>query len=708
MIKYKKSIDNIVELTFDMKGQTRNIINHSLVNILTPILNQLDRELKSSQLKGIILTSAKKNFIEGGYIDYLYHATKEDAPNIYRQAEELKQIFRRLESLEVPVVAAINGKTTSTGFELALACHYRVALNASHTLIGFPEVHLGIIPGGGGTGRLIWMIGMKKAFPIIAEGQLFQANEALKMGLVDELVDDADSLIARAKKWILSNQDAQQPWDKKKGSYSAYNVKKPATAEWIAKTSATTITRYKRNFPAITAILDIMVNGIAFDFDTVSKIESRYFTELTLSNTAKNMMQTFWYDLNAVKGGKARPKGYGRFRPRKIGVIGAGEMGSAIAATAAATGLEVVLKDVSKTVAERGKAKACRILEGKALHNEITKAEAERATALIKPTNSVKDFEDCDLVIEAVFENIDIKSKVIRESDNFMDEYAMFASNTSSLSISKLAKETTRPENFIGLKFFNPVETEQLVEVICGTKTSEETIARGIDFVRKLRKIPIVIQDKRGFFTTRVMEAYALEGIALLKDGCLPAVIEQMAVNHGMKKGPLAMMDDMSIANTLKFEELKLKYIEEDYTYHEELKIMREMVNVHQRPGRKSQKGFYDYTEQKTELWSELTTHFHAAQDNQISKKEIIERLMFIQVLEAMRCLDTKVINSVEEVNIGSVYGWGFAAQKGGVLQYVNDYGVEKFLERTKEFCAKYGDRFAPPQNLIDRVEAAQ
>ncbi len=704
MIKYKKGIDNIVELTLDMKGQTRNVINHSIAKTLVPILDQLDEELKSGQLQGVIITSDKQNFVEGGHLDYLYNATKDDAELIYNYSEDLKHIFRRLETLDVPVVAAINGKSMSTGFELALACHHRIALNESHTLIGFPEVHLGFIPGGGGIGRLIWMIGMKKAFPIISEGQLLQAEEAFHLGLVDDLVDDVDELIPKARKWILTHQGITQPWDKKKGGYSAYNVRTPATAEWIAKTSAQTVKRYKRNFPAVTAILDIMVNGIAFDFDTVSKMESRRFAELVLSKTAKNMMRTFWYDLNAIKAGKSRPKGFGRFRPRKIGVIGAGEMGSAIAAISAAAGIEVVLKDVSKTVAERGKTKASRILEKKASENEITSAEAKKAIEYITATNSVKHFDECDLVIEAVFENVAIKSKVIREADNYMDEFAMMASNTSSLSISRLAKETTRPEHFIGLKFFHPAEHERLVEIICGVKTSEETIARAIDFVRSLRKIPIVIQDRRGFFSTRVMEAYAIEGIALLKDGCLPAVIEQTAINHGMKKGPLAMMDDMSIANTLKFEEQKLKYIGDSYWYNDELQILRQMVNDHDRLGKRSQKGFYDYNGHDKQLWSELTTHFHT-EIKPMPKCEIIERLMFVQALEAMRCLDTGVVASVEEVNIGSIHGWGFAAHKGGVLQYVNDYGVNKFLERTKELCAKYGKRFEPPNILIEKAK---
>lgn len=706
MIKYKKNIDNIVILTFDKAGQNTNIINHEISKVLLPVLKKLEEELQKGQLKGVIITSAKKHFLEGGDLDYLYTAKPADAEMIYQKAQDLKSLYRRLERLGVPIVAAINGKASSTGFELTLACHHRIALNRPYTLIGFPETQLGFIPGGGGIGRLIWMIGMKKAFPLVAKGQLLNAMEAFKEGLVDELVENRGDLITQAVKWIETHQNIKQPWDKKKGAYSAYNVKTHATAEWIAQTSAEMVKRYKRNYPAVTAILDIMVSGISFDFDTVSKVESRHFTQLVLSPTAKNMTRTFWYDINAIKKGKTRPKGFGRFRPRQIGVIGSGAMGSAIAAVSAMVGIEVVLKDVSTAIADRGKLKAQRIIAAEVEKNKLTKAEGDKILNLITTTNSVKAFENCDLVIEAVFENVGIKSKVIKDAVNYMDEYAMFATNTSSLSISRLAKESTLPENFIGLKFFHPAEKTKLVEVIKGVNTSDETVAKAIDFVRKLRKTPIVISDRRGFFTTRIMETYAIEGIALLKDGCFPAIIEQTAIKAGMQQGPLAMMDEISIANTLKFEELKRKYIGKEYWHNDELALLDKMVNEHKRPGKKSKKGFYEYINGEKELWEELPQHFQPNPQT-FSEAEITERLMFVQALEAMRCLESGVIDSVEEVNIGSVYGWGFAAHKGGVLQYVNDYGLPQFLERTNELCKKYGKRFKPPQILIDKVETS-
>jgi 3-hydroxyacyl-CoA dehydrogenase/enoyl-CoA hydratase/3-hydroxybutyryl-CoA epimerase len=667
------------------------------------VLDHLEREVALGKLKGVIITSAKKRFLEGGELEYLYQAHQDLANEIYESTEQLKTIYRRLETLGVPVVAAVNGSATGAGYELTLACHHRVGLNDTKALIGLPEVKLGFITGGGGISRLTWMLGVERALPLLVEGRLLRPTEALRVGMLDELVETEKELIAHARNWICETPNAQQPWDERHGAYTSASVKDRQTGKWIAKSSAHLMKMYKRNHPAVTAIFDIMVNSISLDFDTVNRIESRYFTQIAIHQTAKNMTKVFWYDLNAIKKGIARPKGFGRFRPRQIGVIGAGQMGSAVAAIAALVGLEVILKDVSMPIADRGKKRAKEILATKIENRYITPPEAERALKLITPTNQVSDFEQCDLVLEAVFENISVKNKVIKEASNYMDEYSMLASNTSSLSISKLAKASAMPENFIGLKFFHPAESSRIVEIIKGVNTSDETVAKAIDFLRQIRRIPIVIQDRRGFFSTRVMEAYGLEGIALLKDGCLPSIIEQIALKSGMQLGPLAMMDEISIANTLSFEEKKMKYFPK-YWYQNEVNVMRKMVHEFDRPGKWSKKGFYEYFDNETLLWEELVEHFHE-KTKAFSEEEIYERLMFVQVLEALRCLESGVINHVEEVNIGSIYGWGFARHKGGVLQFINDYGINDFLKRTKALCKKYGERFKPPQILVDKAK---
>jgi len=706
MIKYKKNIDNIVILTLDMKGQNVNLINHKISSVLLPVLDYLEKEANGGRLKGVIITSGKKRFLEGGKLDYLYEATIDQAEEIYKKTQELKKLYRRLETLGVPVVAAINGSAIGAGYELTLACHHRIGLNETKALIGSPEVKLGLIPGGGAISRLTWMLGVERVLPLIVEGRLLRPTEALNVGMLDELVETEQELMEQAREWICENPNVQQPWDKRKGAYSSSNVKDRQTGKWIAKSSAQLIKKYKRNHPAITAIYDIMVNSISLDFDTANRIESRYFTQLVTHQTSKNMTKVFWYDLNAIKGGIARPKGFGRFRPRQVGIIGAGQMGSAIASITAQVGVEVILKDVSMPIASRGKLRAEKIFEKKIKAGFITKTEVDKAMALITPTNVVSDFESCDLVLEAVFENLAVKSKVIKSASSYMDEYAMFASNTSSLSISRLARASSMPESFIGLKFFHPVESTRIVEVIQGVNTSKETVAKAIDFVRKIRRIPIVIKDRRGFFATRVMEAYALEGIAMLKDGCLPSILEQTALKAGMTLGPLAMMDEISIANTLNFEEKKMKYFPK-YWYSAELDVMRRMVNDFGRSGKWSKVGFYEYLDDEQLLWKDLVMHFHE-ETIDFTEEEITERLMFVQALEALRCLESGVIDSVEEVNIGSIYGWGFARHKGGVLQYINDYGINEFLQQTKMLCKKYGERFKPPKILIEQVKKGE
>ena len=488
MIKYQKNIDQIVLLTLDMKGQGQNIINHKISDALVPVLDRLETEVSKRQLKGVIITSAKKHFLEGGKLDYIYQAKASEADIIYKRTEALKNIYRRLERLGVPVVAAINGNVTGAGYELTLACHHRIALDNSEILIGCPEVKLGLIPGGGAITRLTWLLGIEKALETLIVGELVRPREAKERGLIDELVTEEKFLVETARQWICKHSKAQQPWDTKAGIYTKTSVKDSETAEWIAATTARMMKEFRQNQPAVTSILDIIVNAISMDFDTATRIESRYFTKMVVHPVTKNMIKTFWMDTKAIKKGIARPKGFGRFRPRKIGVIGAGQMGCAISAIASAAGLEVILKDVSKPLADRGKMRAKKILDKKVKQKRITKEEVESAITRIAATNHVKDFDQCDLVLEAVFENVSVKTKVIKEASSYMDEYSMFASNTSSLSISRLAKASIRPDNFIGLKFFHPVENTRIVEIIRGVQTSDETVAKAIDFVRQIKK----------------------------------------------------------------------------------------------------------------------------------------------------------------------------------------------------------------------------
>ena len=593
MIKYHKDINNIVILTFDMKDKRRNIINHEIGQKLVPVLDQLAQEKKNNALNGVILTSAKRTFLIGGALDYLYKA--KDAQTVFQLTEQLKAIYRRIETLSVPVVAAINGSAISIGYELTLACNYRIAIENPETEIGLPEVRYGLIPGGGAITRLVWLLDLVKAFPLLTSGKTYRPITAKKIGLIDETATSKKEMIAKAKKWILKHPTIQQPWDVINPTLPVLYKQTIPINQWIpqtiAKLSLKILEGTTAHYPPEQAILDTMVTISSVDFDTGSRIESRQFTATVLSSTFKNMTKTFWYDLNAIKNNISRPKGFGKFRPRKIGIIGAGRMGSAIAYTCAVNGLEVVLKDVSKPIAERGKAHSGQLLETCVVQGKLTPKEKLIIFERITTTQRFEDFETCDVVLEAVFENLNLKRRVIRETEQYLDEFTLFGTNTSSLSISRLAKASIQPENFIGIRFFAPAETQPLVEVICGKNTADETLARTYDFIKKIGKTPIVVHDRRGFYTSRVSEMYALEGIALLNEGVSPIKIERLGRRINMPCGPLALADKKSLAITLKFEKRKQEKYGDLYYYPKEIKTLEKMVNDHQRTGKPSQGG---------------------------------------------------------------------------------------------------------------------
>lgn len=703
MIKYYKDTDDIVTLTFDMKNSRVNIINHNIAQILQPILEQLIQEKQRKALNGVIITSAKRSFLMGGQLDYLYQTT--DAATIFQWTEQLKQIYRQLETLAIPVVAAINGSAVGIGYEITLACHYRIAVETSTAQIGLPEIRFGLIPSSGAITRLVWQLGLSKAFPILTMGKTYRPLNAQNLGLIHAVVSSKKELLSQAKHWILSNPTAQQRWDKPNAPRPYQYQQTPTPQEWIPQTIAQLNQQTHQHYPAQQTILDTMVTIANVDFDTGSRIESRQFTKIVLSPTFKNMAKTFWYDLNAIKKNISRPKGFGKFRPRKIGIIGAGQMGSAIAYACATSGLQVVLKDVSKPIAERGKAHIGELLDTDVIKCKLTPQEKTTIFKRINTTERFEDFETCDVVLEAVFENLNLKRRVIRETEQYLDEFTLFGTNTSSLSISRLAKASSQPENFIGLRFFPPAENHPLVEVICGKNTADETLARAYDFIKKIGKTPIVVHDRRGFYTSRVSEMYALEGIALLNEGVSPVKIERLGKHIGMSVGPLALADERSLATTLKFEKRKQEKYRETYYHPKELSALEQMVNQHQRPGKGKQGGFYTYSpNQSPHLWTELSEHF-PSQSIIPSQQDIVDRLAFIQAIEAARCYEEQTITNVADANVGSVYGWRFIPFKGGVLQFINDYGVVDFVKRAKILAERYGTRFDVPKLLKEMAE---
>ncbi|MCH2042770.1 MAG: 3-hydroxyacyl-CoA dehydrogenase NAD-binding domain-containing protein [Saprospiraceae bacterium] len=705
MIQYRKDKHNIVTLTLDMKGRRVNILNHKIAPALIPVWKRLVKDKEKQALRGVIITSAKPSFLAGGDLDYLHSAT--DAEDVFRLTGVTRTIFRNIETLGAPVVAAMNGAALGSGFELALACHYRIAVDDPKTIFGLPEITLGMMPMGGGVSRLNWMFGIVKAFDIISSGKNYHIQEAKKLGLIDEIVENRKDLILRAREWILANPTACKPWDKPDAEIPALSdPRNTKTARKITQLTAMLIERTWGNSPAQQAILNALSEGAVVDFDSAAKIESRYFTALIRGTNCMNLTKAFWYDLNRIKNGASRPKGFGRFRARQIGIIGAGKMGSGIAYVAAMEGIEVILKDISVTIAEQGKAYAERQLIKLVKSQKMTRQQADCILNRIKTTEKSEDFSDCDLIIESVFENENIKARVIRDAEMYLHRDAFILSNTSSLSISKLSEVCSRPSNYIGMQFFSSVQTCPLVEILHGRNSSQETLARAFDFARQIRKIPVIAKDYPGFYTLRVSRMYRFEGIALIQEGQSAITIENAALRSGMVHGPLALADRRSLENLLQIQKVQLANTNLVQPSTEAIQSLDRIVNDFGRYGKARGKGFYNYDKRKNKLklWEGLSEHFSKG-NTLYTQQEITDRLIFIQCIESARCLEQGIIESSADANLGSIHGWGFIPFKGGTIQYINDYGIDTFVKRADELADKYGERFRVPALLRKMVK---
>lgn len=703
MIYYKKDTDNIVTLTLDMKGRPMNVINHEIFEAFVPVLEQLKADKKRGALKGVILTSGKKTFLAGGDLDYLYQTN--DSAEVFAFCEKMKKFLRDLESPGVAVVAALNGSAIGTGFEVALACHHRIAVDNRKIVLGLPEVEMGLIPGGGGIVRLMWLLGIEKAYQLVSSGQLHNPQEALRAGIIDDLAPNPKAMLEMAKDWLLSNKESRRPWDQHGRSIPGGSAKDAATAEYIRAEAARLAAKTHHNYPAPQAVLNVLSEGSKVDFDIAERIESRYYTHLVMSKQCKNMIKAFWFDNNYIKHGLNRPRGFGKFRPKKVGIIGAGMMGSGIAYACLRNGLDVVMKDVSKLIAERGREHVRNKLNPLVQNGEMSKTERDDLLKRIITTEDPREFETCDLVIEAVFENALVKQKVTKEAEAFMDEYSFMASNTVSIPITKLAEVSMRPDNYVGLHFFHPADEVPLVEIVRGARTSEETVARAFDFVKAIQKTPIIVKDDWGFYAARVQNTYILEGITMLKEGYPPALIENLGRQAGMPKGALALADDMGLNLVLKYESQAGEHYGPKYIPHPAVGALDKMLQAFNRPGRHKKAGFYDYSEDgQRQIWPELSTHFNSSL-SAFDRQELIDRLLISQVLEAVWCMQEGVINSIAAANLGSIYGWGFPSFKGGVIQYIADYGLEAFLARCKDLREKHGSRFRVPKKLEELVK---
>ncbi|MFZ6870673.1 3-hydroxyacyl-CoA dehydrogenase NAD-binding domain-containing protein [Undibacterium sp. Di27W] len=699
MIHYSKDEQQIVTLSIDMPGMSVNTMNAAFRDALTSAVGRLEEE--KEQCSGVILTSGKDSFFAGGDLRELINI--EDAKSCLEMVEKNKAVLRRLEKLGKPVVAAINGSALGGGLELALACHYRIALDNPKAKIGFPEVTLGLLPGAGGVIRTVRMLGLQEAMPYLLEGKQVAPAAAVKAGLVDALANSHEDMLQQARAWILAKPQAQQPWDD-----AAYKL--PGGAPNSAKLLpmimvAPALLREKTrgNYPAPEAILATMVEGAQVDFDNALKIEGRYFTHLATGQVAKNMIGTLFFQMQEISSGKSRPRDIAKAKVNKLGVIGAGMMGAGIAAVSAARGIHTVLKEQTLEKAEQGKTNIANSLHKKVGQGRLSAEKAASQLGLIQPTASASDFSGCDLIIEAVFENRELKAAVSSEAQSMLATDGTMASNTSTLPISGLAKAVTHPERFIGIHFFSPVDKMQLVEIIKGKQTSEATLARAYDYVLQIGKTPIVVNDARGFFTSRVFASFVNEGLSMLAEGLPAALIENAALSVGMPVGPLAVQDEVSLSlsrHVAAQTKADLEAEGKSWQAPASAAIINVMLDQHQRAGKATGAGFYEYPTDgsKKYLWPELGTLF-GKDSVSLPYVDLQDRFLYMQAIETLRCLDEGVLESTRDANIGSIFGIGFPAWTGGAVQFVHHVGAQRFAERAAELQALYGERFALPAN---------
>ncbi len=694
-IRYELGADRVVTLTFDAPEGSVNTMSAAWKQAFTDNVARLEKE--KDTFGGVILASAKKTFFAGAELKDVVKLGAADAPAMFREIEAIKADFRKLEKLGKPVVAAIAGTALGGGFEIALAAHCRICVDDPKIQLGFPEVTLGLLPGAGGVTKLTRLLGLQAAFPYLIEGKLMKPADAAKLGLVQGLAKDAANAMVMAREWIAANPAPVQPWDAKDYRMPGGGPNSPAVSQMLAVAPAMLTQKTRGLYPAPEAILSAMAEGAYVDFDTAMRIESRYLAKIAVGQVAKNMITAFFFNLTAIKSGASRPKDVPKWKPARVGILGAGMMGGGIAYATATRGIPCVLKDVSLEAAQKGKGYTEAVLTKRMAGLE--------PLALITPTASNDDLAGCDLIIEAVFEKRDLKAQVTKEAEPKLAPNGVFASNTSTLPITGLATASAKPENFIGLHFFSPVDRMPLVEIIKGAKTSPETVARAYDYVLAIGKTPIVVNDSRGFYTSRTFGTFVMEGCAMLAEGIPPAIIENAGRLAGMPVGPLEVIDQTSMSLSLHVMEQTRADMEAEgkkYVPAPGQEVIVRMVKELKRPGRAAGGGFYAYPKEgRKHLWPELGKLF-GKPGVSYDFDELKERLLYRQAIETARCLEEGVLTNVGDGNIGSIFGIGFPAWTGGALQYVNHIGAAKFVARADALAKKYGERFAPPKLLRD------
>ena len=714
MINYNVD-QNVAVISWAMTSSPMNVLNDESIPQFEAALQ---RAFADESVRGVIITSEKPEFVAGADLKMILRNNGKEPAEMLKVSSELNRVLRSIETSGKPTVAAMNGTALGGGYEICLACHHRIALNNPRTLIGLVEVTIGLLPGGGGTQRLPRMIGIQTALPLLIEGKKVGVQEAKNLGMVDDIADSPAEMMTKAHAWIAANGTSAQPkpikpWDeidRKTGKIVGKdnfkvpggNIQSVVGAQTFGAGTAMLMDKTKGNYPAPLEIMACVYEGLQVNIDRALVIEARHFVKVATSKVAKNMIQTMFLGMNEANKGASRPKDISKTDVKKLGVLGAGLMGAGIAYVAAQAGIEVILKDVSVEAAVKGKDYSRGLLQKGVERGKVDASTVEGILNLIKPTADAQDLTGCDLIIEAVFENRNLKAQVTKEAEPMLIENGVFGSNTSTLPIGGLAQASAKPENFIGIHFFSPVDKMMLVELIMGKQTSDYALAVAIDFTRKIRKTPIVVNDSRGFYTSRCFGTYSAEGMELLKEGVNPVLIENAGKNAGMPVGPLAVTDEVALDLVYKIagQGIRDGAIREDDTSYQVAKQFVELGRL----GKKTKAGFYEYSDDRSKkLWPGLGDLFPPAQQ-QPTLDEAKKRLLYRQAIEAVRCFEENVVRTKLDADLGSILAWGFPAYTGGALSFVDFVGIDTFVTTLDRLADQYGERFRPTAQLRERV----
>lgn len=704
-IKLEKDADGVAIITLDNADESMNVVSDDWLNEMNSAIADLRDD---DAVTGVIITSGKPAFMAGADLKMMVAGydtlTK---PQAYSFSQKATAMHRALETMGKPVVCAMNGLALGGGFELALACHYRVIVDDPRAVVGLPEVNLGLLPGSGGTQRLGRMIGPEQALDLLLSGRSVAPQEALALKIIDRIVA-ADQLICAAREWLATGPSANRAWDEK-GFFmpEMRGMIVPEVSMGYSLGVAKIAKMAGYNLPAPAAIMSCVFEGFQLPFDKALSVESKYFARLLTDPVARNIIRTTFISKQAAEKGARRPAEVPPTKVSKLGVLGAGMMGAGIALVAAKAGINVILIDRDTATAEKGKAYSEKVFGKLVAKGKMNQEKADAALSLITPTDDFSKLEGCDLVVEAVFEDMDIKAETTKKAEAFIPPDAVFATNTSTLPITGLSKASARPDQFIGLHFFSPVDRMGLVEVIMGKQTSKETLAKSLDFIAQLRKTPIVVNDSRGFYTSRVFRMFIFEGVAMLEEGVEPARIENAAKAAGFPVGPLALLDEVTM-------ELPVKILTDaegeegnTYTIERGMKVLARMIELG-RGSRKAGGGFYEYPADGVKhLWAGLDTEFPQS-DEQPHQDELKKRFLFAQAIETARCLEEGVLETAEDADLGAVYGWGFPAWTGGTLSYIDTLGIDEFVQESDRLAQAYGSRFAPSAWLRDKAAKSE